>query len=641
MITARARRLAAHLAVCVFAVLAVLTVLPVGGGTAWAAPSSTPAAPHGRTTFGIQPSGAKKPDQRPNLSYSVTPGAALRDHLAVWNYGTEPITLRLYGGDGLITADGGFDVLAANKKSTAVGSWVKLGKERVTVPRRSHVIVPFTLAVPQNVTPGDHAGGIVASLSATRTDAKGNKVKVDQRVGARIYLRVAGKLDARLSVDGPHTTYHGTLNPFGTGSATVTYTVRNTGNVRLGAHQVVRVSDLFGGDARMRKPRDIPELLPGSALTFTASATGVLPTVRDTATVTVDPVPVRGDVPPPVRPRVTASADFWAVPWTVLGLIVLVVVGVVVFFVRRRLRRRRGTGATSRRPAVVGTSRATTGRAAAMTVVTAAMVTAVMVLAGSPSWAADAGQLTVSPQHGSDTQPITITAAKPCPSGTTNVIARVAGAGFPRGGQIVVGNAPVTTYPKAPGGGASIPLIYTMRDYASTAGFHTLRGTYTFTLSCLKGAFSRTSAGDFSGSLRFSSNTVYRDGTKAKVPAGAGAGAGAGASAQPSGSGQPGGSASPGGSGAGPEGSPSAAPNGSGAAPSNGSGAASPNGSAAPTGAAGAAQSAAAPPAPHSNATLIALSTSGFVVALLALLVGALFWVRGRRARAATSGSSD
>ncbi|MFK0158127.1 hypothetical protein ACIQVK_39425 [Streptomyces sp. NPDC090493] len=614
MITATARRLAALLlAVC------ALAGLPAA---AWAAASSTPAASHGRTTFGIQPSGAKKPDRRPNLSYSVTPGAALRDHVAVWNYGTRPLTLRLYGGDAFITTDGGFDVLAANRKSTAVGSWVRLGKGRVTVPGRSHVIVPFTLAVPRNVTPGDHAGGIVASLAATRTDAKGNKVEVDQRVGARIYLRVAGKLDARLSVDGPHTTYHGTLNPFGTGTATVTYTVRNTGNVRLGARQTVRVSDLFGGDATVRKPRDIPELLPGSALTVTASARGVLPTVRDTATVSVDPVPVRGDVPPPVHPRVTASAGFWAVPWPALGLILLVVAAVVVFFVRRRPRRR-GTGAAGRRPVESERRRATAGQAAAMAIGTTAMV-----LAGASSArAADAGQLTVSPQHGSDTQPVTITMAEPCPSGTTNVIARVAGAGFPRAGQIVVGNAPLATYQRTPGGGASIPLIYTMRDYATTAGFHTLRGTYTFTLSCLKGAFSQSSVRDFSGSLRFSSNTAYRDGTKAKASVGVGAGAGAGASPS-SGSGQAGGSASPGGSGAASGGSSPAVPNG---------------GPAAPTGAVGGGvQRAAAPTAQHSNATLIALSTSGFVVALLALLVGALFWVRGRRARAAvTSGSSD
>jgi hypothetical protein len=606
MISTTARRLAALLAVC------VLAALPAAG-SASAAPS-TPAArpsaaPHGRTTFGIQPSGAKKPDQRPNLSYSVTPGAALRDYVAVWNYGTKPITLRLYAGDAFITGDGGFDVLAAGKESTAVGSWAKLGRARVTVPRRSRVIVPFTLTVPRNATPGDHAGGIVASLAATRTDAKGNKVRVDQRVGSRIYMRVTGKLTPQLSVEGLHTAYHGTLNPFATGSATVTYTVRNTGNVRLGARQLLRVSDLFGGDATVHRPRGIPELLPGSALRFTATATGVLPTVRDTTTVTVDPVPVRGDVPPPTRPRVTASTDFWAVPWTVLGLVLVLLAVVVLFFVRRR-RRRGGAGAASRRPAPVR-SKAAVGGAAAMAL-------AATLLVGAPSArAADAGQLTVSPQRGSDTQPITITAAAPCPAGTTNAIARVTGAGFPRGGQIVVGNAPLATYPKAPGGGPSIPLIYTMRDYATTAGFRTLRGTYTFTLTCLKGAFSRTSLGEFTGSLRFSSGAAYRDGTKAKVPAGAEAGS----SSQPSASG-------------GPPSADAAGSGGSKAAPS-----VSPNG--APTRAPAGKQTAAEPLVQHSNTTLIAFSSVGFVVAFLALLTGAAFWVRGRRARAAQSGSSD
>ncbi|MGW7523305.1 hypothetical protein [Streptomyces sp. NPDC054783] len=621
MISTTAHRLAALLAACVLAVLAVLAVLPAGAGSAWAAPSTPAAAPRGRTTFGIQPSAAKKPDRRPNLSYSVTPGAALRDHVAVWNYGTAPLTLRLYAGDAFITGDGGFDVLAAGRKSTLVGSWVKLGRGQVRVPGRSHVIVPFTLTVPPGATPGDHAGGIVASLSGTGTDARGDKVKVDQRVGARIYLRVSGTLSARLVVDGPHTEYHGTLNPFGTGSATVTYTVRNTGNVRLAAHQVLRVSDLFGGDATVRGLRDIPELLPGSALKVTATATGVLPTVRDSATVTVDPVPVRGDVPPPVRPRVTASAGFWAVPWTALGLILLLGAGVAVALVRRR---RRSAGSASRRTAPSGPGRVSAGRAAATA------VTAATLLVSAPSArAADSGQLTVSPQHGSDTQPITLTASAPCPQGTSNVIARVTGAGFPRGGQIVVGNAPLATYPKAAAGGPSIPLIYTMRDYATTAGFRTLRGTYTFTLTCLKGAFARTGLGDFTGSLRFSSGTAYRDGTKAEAaPTGVGAGAGTGASSQPpsapGASGAPGGTATPGAAGPGSSG-------------------ASPYASKTPTGAAGGTRTntAAEPPVQHSHTTLIALSVSGFVVAFLALLAGAAYWTRGRRTRTTTAVSGD
>ncbi|MFF4227898.1 WxL protein peptidoglycan domain-containing protein [Streptomyces sp. NPDC001820] len=630
MITTSARRIAAVLAAC------LLAVLPAAAGAASAAapvPATRPGdGGQGRTTFGVQPSAAKKPDARPHFSYGATPGAAVNDHIAVHNYGKEPLTLRVYAGDAFTTADGGFDLFAANHKSTDVGSWVKLGKNLLNVPGRSHVIVPFTLTVPRNVTPGDHTGGIVASLSAVRTDKKGSKVAVDQRVGARIYLRVAGELKPRLTVEGLHTTYQGTANPFGTGSATVTYTVRNTGNVRLAARQAVHVRDLFGGGAKVANPRDITELLPGAAVKITASATGVVPAMRDTTTVTVDPGPVRGDIKHRL-PRVTRVGNFWAVPWAMLALLLVAAGALTLLFVRRRRRRGAGPSAPDQRPAAAR-SKVAVGLAAIPLAVAA-------VLAGAPAEAEadsqappaigergagggaleESGALEVSPARGSDTQPVTLSAAAPCPAKTSNVIARVTGAGFPRGGQIVVGNAPLATYPKVPGGGLSIPLTYTMRDYAGTAGFTTLRGTYTFTVSCLEGAFDLTSLRDFTGSLRFTAKDAYRDGTRVAVKA---PGAKApGQSQQPV---PP--TVSGGGTGAGTGGAAGGAAASS--APANGSGAP-----------AGVPATAADDAAQNSNTTLVAWSVGGFAVGLLALLAGVAHWVRGRRARAAEPASSD
>lgn len=646
MITTSARRTAAVLAAC------LLAVLPAAAGAASAAapvPATRPGdGGQGRTTFGVQPSAAKKPDARPHFSYGATPGAAVKDHIAVFNYGKEPLTLRVYAGDAFTTADGGFDLFAAGHPSTDVGSWVKLGKNLLSVPGRSHVVVPFTLTVPRKVTPGDHTGGIVASLSAVRSDKKGSKVAVDQRVGARIYLRVAGELTPRLTVEDLHTAYHGTANPFGTGSATVTYTVRNTGNVRLAARQAIRVRDLFGGGARVAAPRDITELLPGAAVKITASATGVLPAVRDTTTVRVDPKPVRGDIKHRVLPRVTRTENFWAVPWALLSLLLVVAGALTLLLVRRRRRGGAGPGAPDQRPAAAR-SRQAVGLAAIV-------LAAGAVVAGTPAEAeADnqappameelgvsprpqgvaggsgggapekSGGLAVSPARGSDTQPITLRAAAPCPARTSNVIARVTGAGFPRGGQIVVGNAPLATYPKAPGSGLSIPLTYTMRDYASTAGFTTLRGTYTFTVSCLKGAFDLTSLRDFTGSLRFTAKDAYQDGTRVAVKAPVGQAPGQSEQPVPP-------DVSGGGTGAG-TGSPAGTPGGAGAAtpsaPADGSG---------PPGVPGAAADATAD---DSNTPLVAWSVAGFAVGLLALLTGVVHWTRGRRTRTAEPASSD
>nr|WP_107907961.1 DUF916 domain-containing protein [Streptomyces chartreusis] len=146
MITTSARRIAAVLAAC------LLAVLPAADASA-AAPADGGQGSPGRTTFGVQPSAVKKPDARPNFSYGATPGALVKDHIAVFNYGRKPLTLRVYAQDAFTTDDGGFDLFAARHRPADVGSWIKLRKSEVKVPARSRVIVPFTLTVPAKATP--------------------------------------------------------------------------------------------------------------------------------------------------------------------------------------------------------------------------------------------------------------------------------------------------------------------------------------------------------------------------------------------------------------------------------------------------------------------------------------------------------
>lgn len=380
MITRSARRIAAVLAACVLAVLpAAETASAASHAASHTAAARPGAGPNGRTTFGVQPSSADKPDGRPNYSYGVTPGAVIRDHIAIWNYGAKPLTLNVYAADAVNSAEGGFDLLPRATKSSDGGTWIKLGRSRVTVAARSRVIVPFTLTVPRTVTPGDHPAGIVASLSAVRTGAKGDRVQVDQRVGARMYLRVAGRLRPLLSVEDLRTDYHGTANPFGTGTATVSYTVRNTGNVRLAAEQTVRVHDAFGGIATVKGSRDLAEILPGNALRISVTATGVLPTVRDTTTVSVDAVSVRGDVAIPDLPSLTRSQDFWAVPWSLLAVLSAVAAVATGWWLRRRRRRRGPHPDDARTAANAPKKRAQASRASAPVA---------MVLAALSLWAA-------------------------------------------------------------------------------------------------------------------------------------------------------------------------------------------------------------------------------------------------------------
>lgn len=305
---------------------------------------STPGTSPNTATFGIQPATGEKPDSRARLTYSATPGARISDHIAVQNFSTQPLQLHVYANDAFNTADGGFDIQAAAIAPTDLGAWVHLaGSNFITVPARAIVIVPITVIIPVNATPGDHAGGIVAGLNRIATDAKGNRVNVEERVGTRIYIRVPGALSAALTLTNVKTTYHNSWNPFGAGSATVTYTVRNTGNVRLAGALHISVSSFAGGTHQAvnvpNQAVNVPsfkELLPGQQISYSSQIGGVLPSFVITGRVTVDPSALPGDIDPKAS-SVSGSASTISMPWAQL-IVVLLLAGLAFEFFRRRRR---------------------------------------------------------------------------------------------------------------------------------------------------------------------------------------------------------------------------------------------------------------------------------------------------------------
>lgn len=297
-----------------------------------------PAATEGPVTWGVVPSTANGPDGRAAYDLQLDPGGTRTDYVGVSNLSEQPLELAVYASDAFTTEGGGFDLLPADEDPTDVGSWVTFDQPTVVVPARSRLDIPFRLDVPTNATPGDHPGGIVASLRTPGSEADGGQVAVDRRVGARIYLRVAGDLEPQLTVDEVRITPHPSLHPARAGSATVGYRVRNTGNVRLDGEVALRIAGPFGLAARTTRLDDLPELLPGDELDLSTEIEGVASLGRVTATVTVDPRdPTDGTEPPSAR----ASSSSWALPFVHLGIAGLLASVVLLRRKRRRHARAR------------------------------------------------------------------------------------------------------------------------------------------------------------------------------------------------------------------------------------------------------------------------------------------------------------
>lgn len=325
------------------ALAGMLCVLAALGSPASAQETDEPTEQEGTAdgtlTWSVRPTPTDEQPDRPNFSYDVEPDDVIQDSIRVRNFGTEPLPLEIYASDAITTDSGAIDLLPAGEEPTAVGRWIVLSAAQIEVPAQSFVDVPFAMAVPAGAESGDHVGGIVTSYRSRATSG-GQQVVLDRRLGSRVQVRVGGELEPMLEISDVAIGYDGTFNPFGTGTLHVSYTVTNVGNVRLGAEQAVSVPGRFGFPGREATVDPMPELLPGSSLTYALDIHDVWPTMRTKATLELTPVPTRpGDAfgDPPIA---STSESVWSVPWGQQA-IVLLVVGVPLWAIWSRRRRER------------------------------------------------------------------------------------------------------------------------------------------------------------------------------------------------------------------------------------------------------------------------------------------------------------
>ncbi|GEL97785.1 DUF916 domain-containing protein [Cellulomonas terrae] len=309
-----------------------LLVVPATATTAAAAADAG-----GAVTWSVQPADGAGPDGRPWIEQDLDPGESVVEHLAVHNFGGQDVTFGLTAADGLFNEDGRFTILPASRTSTAAGTWIDL-VDSVTVPAGATSTVPFTITVPADAEPGDHAAGVAASVVSTSTGAGGASVGVESRVGFRVMTRVSGTLAPGATIENVTSSYRSSWNPFAPGDLTVELDVVNTGNTRLRVTGVVTA----GGRATTFPSKEQPqELLVGDTRRLVVSVADVWPSVLVPVSVTVDPqvVVVSGEAP--ALASIGSGTTAVVMPWPQLMVLVGVSSVVVALVWQRRQSRRR------------------------------------------------------------------------------------------------------------------------------------------------------------------------------------------------------------------------------------------------------------------------------------------------------------
>lgn len=287
-------------------------------------------------TWAVDPATADGPDGRAWAELDLDPGEVVTDHLAVRNLGEQEATFALKAADGYFTDKGRFSMLTSSQTSTAAGTWIEV-QDAVTVEPGGTVVVPFTVTVPENATPGDHAAGIAASVTMINGSGSG-AMDVESRIGFRVMTRVSGEIAPGLVVDQLSTSYDMTWNPVAPGAIGATVMLSNTGNVAL---TVDGTASAGGSTSALGFTDGAPavELLPGDSRLVSATITDVWPMGPIDTEITAA---ARIQGTDTVVPAVAAAVTTWALPWSQL----LVLAGVALLILawrsgRRGSRRRR------------------------------------------------------------------------------------------------------------------------------------------------------------------------------------------------------------------------------------------------------------------------------------------------------------
>ncbi len=323
------RRLVVAMYLVASVIFASVAFAPAGFATT-GDPTASP------VTWAVTPADATGPDGRSWVELELDSGVSVDEHLAVRNLSDREVTFSLTAADGYFTPTGRFNMLPGDKQSVAAGTWISMDKT-VTVAAGGTAVVPFTVTVPDNATPGDHAAGIAASIYS-QGGADGTQLGVESRVGFRVMTRVKGEVKPALSMKAT-ASYDTSWNPLEPGSADLTVDLENTGNVRLSVDPSTMMNDARWPAAGTDEARTL-ELLPGDRRTVSIHVPQVWPLGMMTLPVTVSQGVIAPDGATQALDPVRESVTLWAIPWPQLAVLVALLLLFAGLFRGRKRRKK-------------------------------------------------------------------------------------------------------------------------------------------------------------------------------------------------------------------------------------------------------------------------------------------------------------
>jgi len=161
----------------------------------------------GHMAFGIGPAKAD-PDNPETFAYFVhtlSPGSTVADEARVQNGSDVPIVLKMYAADASTSIGGGPGFAHEGQELNGGRHWISLAVSEVTLEPGEERLVPFTIDVPPDASPGEHTTGLVVEGAPSEEIPVGGQAPSSGEDGAAFAVRVVNRAAVAVLIDVPGT----------------------------------------------------------------------------------------------------------------------------------------------------------------------------------------------------------------------------------------------------------------------------------------------------------------------------------------------------------------------------------------------------------------------------------------------------
>ncbi len=134
--------------------------------------------------------------------HTIEAGESKRDAIRVINNTDGRKTLEIYAVDSVVASGGALSCAQQGDDKEEVGEWIRLSRSEVALGPASSGDVPFTIEVPDQVSPGEHNGCLVVQEKGQEPERKAGGIALTTRTGIRVAITVPGDIERELAFTG-------------------------------------------------------------------------------------------------------------------------------------------------------------------------------------------------------------------------------------------------------------------------------------------------------------------------------------------------------------------------------------------------------------------------------------------------------